>query len=240
MLRALVTGGSGDIGSAICRLLAAEGMEVLVHANKSLAKAEDLSAAIQADGGKAQPICFDVCDEAAVTYELGRELEKGPIQVLVNNAGISEDGPMAGFAPENWRRVVDVNLNGFFNVTQPLLLPMARKRWGRIINISSVAAVSGNRGQTNYAAAKSGLHGASRSLAREMGSRGITVNVVAPGIIAGSMTEDIFESSYVAQVVALERFGQPEEVASAVGFLSSHQAAYITGQVINVNGGMFL
>jgi 3-oxoacyl-[acyl-carrier protein] reductase len=236
--RALVTGGSGDLGGAICRRLAADGMDVIVHANGHLARAEAVRDAIVASGGSAQAVAFDVADGDATRAALGALLEQGPIQIVVNNAGIHDDAPMAGMREEQWKRVIDVSLHGFFHVTQPLLLPMARTRWGRIVSISSVAAVLGNRGQTNYAAAKAALHGATRSLAREMASRGITVNVVAPGVIAGSMAQDAFPPEQIKQTVPAGRAGTPEEVAALVAFLCGADAGYINGQVIGVNGGM--
>ncbi len=236
--RALVTGGSGDIGGAICRALAAAGLHVIVHANGNLARAESVVAAITAAGGSAQSVAFDLTDAAAAQAAIDTLLEAGPIQVLVNNAGIHDDAPLAGMSGEQWHRVIDVSLNGFFYATRPLLLPMARTRWGRIVNISSVAAVLGNRGQVNYAAAKAALHGASKSLAREMGSRGITVNVVAPGVIAGSMTNDVFAPEQVKAMVPAARAGTPEEVAALVAFLCGDAAGYINGQVIGVDGGM--
>ena len=161
-----------------------------------------------------------------------------PIQVLVNNAGIHDDAVMPGMSTAQWSRVIDVSLNGFFNVTQPLLMPMIRTRWGRIVNISSVAAIMGNRGQANYAAAKAGLHGATKSLSLELASRGITVNTVAPGIIESPATEAIFPKEAIVKLVPMQRAGQPEEVAELVSFLASPRAAYISGQIISINGGM--
>lgn len=236
--RALVTGGSGDLGGAICRKLAADGVHVIVHGNANLARAEAVVAQISAEGGSAQAVAFDVADGEAVSAALEVLLADGPIQIVVNNAGIHDDAPMAGMDAQRWQRVIDVSLNGFFNVTQPLLLPMARTRWGRIVSVSSVAAVLGNRGQTNYAAAKAGLHGASKSLAREMASRGISVNVVAPGVIEGQMAADAFPPELIKQTVPAARAGKPEEVAALVGFLCSDAAGYINGQVIGINGGM--
>ena len=236
--RALVTGGSGDLGGAISRQLASDGLHVIVHANGNHARAEDAVAQIVRDGGSAEAIAFDVADGDTARAAIDALLESGPIQVVVNNAGIHDDAPMAGMSDAQWKRVIDVSLHGFFHVTQPLLLPMARTRWGRIVSVSSVAAVLGNRGQANYAAAKSALHGASKSLAREMAARGITVNVVAPGVIAGRMAEAAFAPEVVKQLVPAGRAGTPDEVAALVRFLCSDAAGYINGQVIGVNGGM--
>lgn len=236
--RAIVTGGSGDLGGAICRRLAADGAHVIVHANGNLARAEALCDELIANGGAAEAVAFDVADGDATRAALSVLLEHGPIQIVVNNAGIHDDAPMAGMRDEQWKRVIDVSLHGFFHVTQPLLLPMARTRWGRIVSISSVAGVIGNRGQTNYAAAKAALHGATKSLAREMASRGITANVVAPGVIAGSMAQDAFPPEQIKQMVPAGRAGTPGEVAALVGFLCSAEAGYINGQVIGVDGGM--
>jgi 3-oxoacyl-[acyl-carrier protein] reductase len=238
MKRALVTGGSGGIGAAICRRLAADGLHVIVHANSRLQQAQKLAAEISAAGGAAQAVAFDVTDRARTGAALEELLAGGPIQVVVNNAGIHDDAVMPAMKPGQWSRVIDVSLNGFFNVTQPLLLPMMATRWGRVISISSVAALTGNRGQANYAAAKAGLHGATKSLAIELASRGVTVNAVAPGIIATAMTERVFSREAIEKLVPMKRAGTPEEVAALVGFLASEQAGYISGQVISINGGM--
>ncbi len=238
MKRALVTGGSGAIGAAICRVLAADGLHVVIHANSRLETAQALAEEICANGGSASALCFDVADAAASTVALEKLLQDGPIQVLVNNAGIHRDGILAGMSQEQWHSVIDVSLNGFFNVTQPLLLPMLRTRWGRIINMASIAGVMGNRGQANYAAAKAGLIGATKSLAQETASRGVTVNAVAPGIIQSPMIKDAFPPETIASLVPMKRAGKAEEVADLVSFLASDKAAYISGQVISINGGM--
>ncbi len=238
MKRALVTGGSGDLGVAISRRLAGAGMHVLVHAHRHVERAEALSEELNGNGGSAEVVAFDVTEPAATRAALKEVLSAGPIQVLVNNAGSYCDAPMAGMSIAQWCAPIDVSLHGFFNVTQPLLLPMMGTRWGRIIAISSVAGVIGNRGQTNYAAAKAGLTGAVKSLALEVATRGITVNAVAPGIIAGHITEHAFNATAIKQLVPMKRAGRPEEVAALVGFLASEEAAYISAQVISVNGAM--
>ena len=238
MKRALVTGGSGDIGAAICQRLAAQGLHVIVHANRSGARAESLAKEIQASGGSAEVACFDLTDEAATRKAVETLLGAGPIQVLVHSAGVHDDAPLAGMPAEKWRHVIEVSLNGFYNVTQPLLLPMMATRWGRIVSLSSIAAQMGNRGQANYAAAKAGLHGASKSLAIELASRGVTVNVVAPGIIESAMTREAFPEDRIKAMVPMKRAGRPEEVAELVAFLASDAAAYISGQVIGINGAM--
>lgn len=238
MKRALVTGGSGGIGAAICERLAADGLHVIVHANSNVDRAQSIVDSIIKNGGSAEAVSFNITDTAACAEAAEKLLAAEPVQVLVNNAGIHSDAPLAGMSAEQWQQVVDVTLNGFYNITQPLLLPMMRTRWGRIISMSSVAAVIGNRGQANYAAAKAGLHGASKSLSREIASRGITVNVIAPGVIETAMTENIFSKQQIKAMVPAQRAGTAEEVAALTSFLASDDAGYISGQVISINGGM--
>ncbi len=185
--RALVTGASGGLGRAIAQRLARDGLHVIVHANRRLDAAQALADEIVAAGGSAEAIAFDLTDRDATHAACERLLAPGPIQVLVNNAGTHDDAVFPALRAEQWQHVIDVSLNGFFNVTQPLTMPMIRTRWGRIVNISSVAALTGNRGQVNYAAAKGALNSATKSLALELASRGITVNAVAPGIIESGM-----------------------------------------------------
>jgi 3-oxoacyl-[acyl-carrier protein] reductase len=231
--RALVTGGSGVIGAAICRHLARQGLEVIVHANRNL----DAAKALGEIGAGASAVAFDVADGDATRAALEPLVEERPIQVVVNNAGIHDDAPFAGMSAERWRRVIEVSLHGFYNVTRPLVLPMIRTRWGRIISVTSISAEIGNRGQTNYAAAKGAVHSASRALALELGSRGVTVNCVSPGIIATPMSAGV-DPALVRNRVALQRAGEPGDVAAVVAFLASDAAGYITGQVVPVNGGM--
>ena len=238
MKRALVTGGSGTIGAAICRELSDNGFHVIVHAHRHLAEAESLAAAMRDGGGGAEAVAFDVCDYAATLAALTALLQAGPVQALVNNAGIHDDVLMPAMSETRWRRVIDVSLNGFYNVTQPLLMPMIRTRWGRIVSITSVAGLLGNRGQVNYSAAKAGLHGATKALALEVASRGITVNAVAPGLIDSPMLAESFPPARIKQLVPLGRAGRPEDVAAAVGFLCSERAGYISGQIISVDGAM--
>ena len=236
--RALVTGASGALGSAIARRLARDGATVLLHANSRPAAIEELAAAIAADGGKAECHVFDLCSDEASAAACQRMLESGPVQVIVNNAGVHDDAVFPGMRPAQWHKVIDVSLNGFFRVTQPLLLPMLRTRWGRILNISSVAALTGNRGQVNYAAAKGAINSATKALSLEVAARGVTVNAIAPGIIASPMADGAFDAALIAQLVPAKRAGTAEEVAALAGFLASAEAAYITGQVISINGGM--
>ncbi|MBU4499202.1 MAG: 3-oxoacyl-ACP reductase FabG [Gammaproteobacteria bacterium] len=238
MKRALVTGGSGGIGAAICRRLAADGYFVYVHANQNLARAEALVEAIRADGGQAEALAFDVTDADASRAALETLIADAPIQVLVNNAGIHDDAVFPGMNAAQWHSVLDVSLNGFFNVTQPLTMAMIRSRWGRIITITSIAGLTGNRGQVNYSAAKGALHAATKSLSLELASRGVTVNAVAPGIIQTDMIDGVFDKQAIEAMVPMKRAGRPEEVANVVSFLASEQASYLSGQIISVNGGM--
>jgi 3-oxoacyl-[acyl-carrier protein] reductase len=236
--RALVTGGSGGIGAAICKRLARDGHHVYVHANRGVDAATAVANEITAAGGAAQTVCFDITDAEVTRRALDTVLNEGPIQVLVNNAGIHDDAVFPGMSSDQWHRVIETSVSGFFNVTQPLTMPMIRTRWGRIINISSITALTGNRGQVNYAAAKGALNAATKSLALELASRGITVNAVAPGIIATPMSESVFDAETIARLVPMKRAGVPTEVASLVGYLASDEAGYITAQVISINGGM--
>jgi 3-oxoacyl-[acyl-carrier protein] reductase len=239
MTIALVTGASGAIGAAVARALAHNGNHVILHANHNRASVDALADELTAAGAGASTLTADVTDADACERSLADEVARlGAIQIVVNNAGVHDDVPMAGMSRQQWGGVIDVSLNGFYNMTQPLLMPMMQTRWGRIVNISSVAARLGNRGQVNYAAAKAGLHGATRSLSREMASRGITVNAVAPGLIESPMTEGGMDAKQLRELVPVGRMGRPEEVASLVGFLASDAAAYITGQVIGIDGGM--
>lgn len=236
--RALVTGGSGEIGAAICRALCAGGMEVIVHAGQRRDRAEAIVESLRGDGGRAEALCFDLTDESATGQAMAGMAESGPPAVIVHAAGIHADAPMAGMAAADWHRVIDINLNAFYRVVQPALLAMSRLGWGRIVAISSVAGRLGNRGQTNYAAANAGLHGAVFALAREMASRGITVNAVAPGLIETSMSREALAQTDVKGLVPAGHSGTPEDVAAMVGFLCSDAAAYVNAQVIGVDGGM--
>ena len=237
--RALVTGASGALGSAIARRLAAQGASLLLHGHSRPAAVQALADEIVAAGGQGQACIFDLSDELATAAAVAQMLGAGAVQIIVNNAGIHDDAVFPGMKPEQWYGVIDVSLHGFFRVTQPLLLPMLRTRWGRIINVSSVTALAGNRGQVNYAAAKGGLNSATKALALEVASRGVTVNAIAPGIIASPMAAAAFDADTIKRLVPVQRAGTPDEVAALAGFLAGPEAAYITGQVISVNGGLY-
>jgi 3-oxoacyl-[acyl-carrier protein] reductase len=236
--RALVTGASGGIGRAIAERLARDGAHVVVHAHRRLDAAEAIAAALRASGGSAEACAFDLTDRAATHAACERLLQSGPVQILVNNAGTHDDAVFPALREAQWQQVIDVSLNGFFHVTQPLVMPMIRTRWGRIVNLSSVAAIAGNRGQVNYAAAKGALNSATKALALELASRGITVNAVAPGIIATGMAEGGFDAATIERIVPMKRAGTAGEVAALVAFLASPEAGYISGQIVSINGAM--
>jgi 3-oxoacyl-[acyl-carrier protein] reductase len=236
--RALITGASGALGAAMARRLAQQGASLLLHANSRPEAVQALADEIVAAGGQAQPVVFDVTDAAAAQAACDTMLADGPVQIVVNNAGIHDDAVFPGMRPEQWHRVIEVSVHGFFNVTRPLLLPMLRTRWGRVLNVSSVAAITGNRGQVNYAAAKGALNSATKALSLEVAGRGVTVNAIAPGIIQSPMADAVFDPKKITELVPVGRAGTPVEVAALAAFLCGPEAGYITGQVISINGGM--
>ena len=240
---ALVTGASRGIGRAIALRLAAEGANIAINYAGNTAKAEETKAAIEAAGGKAALFQADVSDSAQVEQMVASVLETfGSLDILVNNAGITRDGLLMRMKEEDFDVVLDTNLKGIFHVTKAVTKIMMKQRSGRIVNMASVVGIIGNAGQTNYAAAKAGVIGFTKSAARELAARGITVNAVAPGFIATDMTAAMPEKAKEATLAAipLRRMGTPEDVANAVLFLVSDQAAYITGQVVKVDGGMVM
>ncbi len=239
MRRVLVTGASRGIGRAIASALAKDGFYVVLNYRANDDAAKQALDEVHAAGGQGSLLRFDVADRAASAEALERQLsEQGPFYGIVSNAGVNADAVFPSMTPENWDRVLRTNLDGFYNVVQPLVMPMVRTReGGRIVTLTSVAGLSGNRGQVNYSASKAGLIGATKSLALELAKRKITVNSVAPGLIETEMIEGAPVEA-LRKVIPMQRLGTSEEVAALVRFLFSEGAAYITGQVISVNGGM--
>jgi 3-oxoacyl-[acyl-carrier protein] reductase len=239
---ALVTGGSGDIGRAICLRLAASGFHVLVHYKSNVGKAKATLESIETTGGSGELCVFDVSDKEQIRAFFQEWKEKNTdrfIEVLVNNAGHNADNLMVFMEDKQWESVIGTNLNSFFYLTKVLLTDMIMNKGGRIINIVSLSGQKGLPGQTNYAAAKAGVIGATKALAQEVGKKNITVNAVSPGYIRTEMTKDLNEGE-LKKLIPLNRFGTPEEVAAAVDFLASEKASYITGAVIPVNGGLYM
>ena len=236
--RTLITGASRGIGAAIAEVLAAAGHPIILNYRANRQAAEEVQERIESAGGSVEMAPFDVADREAAARAMEQLLASDlPIGVVVNNAGVARDKPFPALTEQDWDVVTRTSLDGFYNVTRPLVMPMVRQRWGRIINITSVSGVIGNRGQVNYSAAKAGLIGATRSLAQEVAKRGITVNAVAPGLIKTDMIEQA-PLDQLLKLIPMRRLGQPEEVAKLVAFLVSDDAAYITGQVVGINGGL--
>lgn len=234
--RALITGASRGIGAAIAKRLAADGHSVIVNYRSDDEGAASVVAAIEEAGGQAVAARFDVADAEATEEAMAGLLEDPrPIGILVNNAGITRDNAFPMMSKEDWRSVISTSLDGFFHVTHPLVMPMVKRKWGRIINMSSISALRGNRGQANYAAAKAGIIGATRALAMELAKRKITVNSIAPGLIDTEMIADV--PDFIMKQIPMRRVGRPEEVASLASFLASEEASYITGQCIGIDGG---
>lgn len=235
----LVTGASKGIGRAIAQRIARDGFPVTVHYGTDKAGAEETLAAIEAAGGKVRILGFDIADRAASLAALEADIEKhGPYWGVVLNAGIARDNAFPALSGDDWDDVVDTNLGGFFNVVHPLVMPMIRRRdGGRIVTISSVSGITGNRGQVNYSAAKAGIIGATKALAVELATRRITVNCVAPGVIETAMIEEA-PVEEILKMIPMQRLGKPEEISGIVAFILSEEASYMTRQVISVNGGM--
>ncbi|MDP9047153.1 MAG: 3-oxoacyl-ACP reductase FabG [Bacteroidota bacterium] len=238
---ALVTGGSRGIGRAICVKLAGQGYHVLVNYKSNIAEAEKTLSLIKESGGNGELLQFDVADKTQIQEILGSWIEVNDekhIDILVNNAGIRDDSLMAWMVDEQWDSVLKTNLDSFFYVTRLVLSSMLAQKYGRIINIVSLSGLKGLAGQTNYSAAKAGVIGATKALAQEVGRQGITVNALAPGFIKTDMTGGLDEKE-LKTLIPVKRFGTPEEVAHAAAFLASPEAAYITGQVLSINGGLY-
>lgn len=238
---ALVTGASRGIGKAIAKKLAMDGFYVLVNYHTNREAAEGTLHEILESGGQAELLPFDVSDNAQVESVLGDWMAKNPeacIEVLVNNAGIRNDGLMVFMSVEQWKQVITTNLDSFFYVTRQLLQPMLLKKYGRIISVVSVSGQKGQPGQSNYSAAKAGIIAASKSLAQEIGKKKVTVNCVSPGFITTDMTKEL-DAEQLKKLVPLNRFGTADEVAEVVSFLASSKSGYITGEVISVNGGIY-
>jgi 3-oxoacyl-[acyl-carrier protein] reductase len=234
---ALVTGGSRGIGAAIACALARDGLDIVINYVENESAAHEVAAKVLSLGRNATVCRFDVRDRAETRARIEELLQASAIDVLVNNAGVIADSPFPSMGERAWESVTRTSIDGFYNVTQPLVMPMVRRKWGRIVTVSSVSGVIGNRGQVNYSAAKAALIGATRSLAQELAKRKITVNAVAPGLvetemIAGSPVEEVLKH------IPMQRMGKPEEVADLVAFLASDRAAYITGQVVTIAGGL--
>lgn len=234
----LVTGASGGIGRAISVAAAKAGYFVVCHYNHGREKAEETLRQIEEAGGRGKLVQFDITNREDCRTKLESLLEElGTFWGVVSNAGITRDNVFPGMEDDDWDRVIHTNLDSFYNVLKPLIMPMCRKKKGRIITISSVSGIIGNRGQTNYSASKAGLIGASKALALELAGRGITVNVIAPGVIETDMTKDM-PADFVTSAIPMKRAGKPEEVASLATFLLSEESSYITKQVIAVSGGL--
>lgn len=238
---ALVTGGSRGLGRAVSVALAKEGYTIIINYRKGQAEAEETLAMVCEAGSDGELLPFDVAnrEEASKALEGWQQAHQGEyIAVVVNNAGIRRDNLMVFMPYEDWSQVLRITLDGFYNVTQPLLQPMLVKKWGRIVNMVSLSGLKGLPGQTNYSASKGGLMAATKALAQEVARKGVTVNAVAPGFIHSDMTKDLDEAS-LKKTIPANRFGEPEEVAALVAFLASDKAAYITGEVISINGGLY-
>lgn len=235
--RALITGASRGIGACIATTLARDGFDIILNYRSNIAAAEAVAEKIRGIGRTATLAAFDVADHTNSRACIETLLQQGPIDVLVNNAGIIADAPFPSLTNDEWQTVVRTPLDGFYNVTQPLVMPMVRRRWGRIVSLSSISGIHGNRGQVNYSAAKAGVIGATKALAQELAKRNITVNAVAPGVIETDMLEGA-PIAEILQRVPMQRLGKPEDVAELVAFLVSDRANYITGQVISVSGGL--